>query len=351
MTILNTAHSLNVNSSDLTMQASSFTDQHDDWNIGQKAAAVNIGSHNLFLYARGTDRKPGDPAVIIMQGLGSSITGWEAVQQHLSLFIRVFSYDRTGYGQSDISTETPSSTQIAHELDLLLQHAHIPPPFILVAHSWAGILSRELLALRAADVAGIVFVEANQEHTLEILDWRILSNSPVLQNVDRLTATVLLQSQKLTAAEWKIYQDTEATEKHQKQAALEFEQYQASFPVLAAKAQLQQVPLLLADRPVCAIRGDNGKDFQKLYEAGVALGNGNETERAAFRKMVEGWNTRDRELQKGNLGLTDIRLRHYFEVPNSGHNVQLTSPDSIVAGVNWVLETLEAGASDSCAKN
>lgn len=311
------------------------------WDVVNKSGLVNIGTHSLWLNARGPSRAAGDPAVIIIQGLGISVTGWVVVERLLTPFIRVFSYDRTGYGSSDSSSELPTAAIIVQELDQLLTSAVIPPPYIVVAHSWGGVLSREFLELRSKDVAGMVFVEANQEHTLEVLDWRILSNSPVLDGVDRNNVTGISQSHALTEEEWKIYQATEASEKHQKQLALEYEQYPKSFPVLATKHQLQRHPPVLGARPVCVIKGDNGKDFEKLYAAGVVLGNGNATERAAYLDMLRTWNTKDRELQSGNFGLSSAH--HYFEVPDSGHNVQLKYPERIVDGVKWVVDRLQKG--------
>jgi len=310
-----------------------------DWNTDTGSELVDIGTHKLHIACLGPPRKLGDPAVLIVPGLGSSITGWAAVRRQLAQVIRVYSYDRTGYGESDTGIEAPSSIMIAHELDLLLRKAQISPPLIVVAHSWGGILSREFLALRSGDVAGMVFVEANQEHTLDILDWRLLANSPVLTGVDRDKVHNIENLHKLNKEEWEIYQTTEASDKHQKQAALEYEQYPKSFPVLEAKSQLEQQPPILRSRPVCVIKGDNGRDFQKLFQAGIEKGNGSESERVAFEDVLTTWDVKDQALQRGNLKLSS--RQKYFEVPFSGHNLQLTAPDAVVSGVKWVIENIE----------
>lgn len=310
-----------------------------DWNNGERSELVDIiGTHKLHITAFGSPRKPGDPAVLIIPGLGSSITSWAAVRRQVAQFIRVYCYDRSGFGESDPSSEAPTSTTIAYELDLLLRKADIAPPFILVAHSWGGVLSRELLDLRPDDIAGMVFVEANQEHTLTVLDWRSLANSPVLTGIDSVKVLNIENLHQLTKEEWEIYQASEATAKHQKQAALEYEQYPKSFPVLGAKSQLERNPPILGSNPICAIKGDNGRDFLKLFHAGIETGNGNENERAAFEDVLSTWDEKDKALQMGNLKLSS--RQHYFEVPLSGHHLQLTAPDKIVTGVKWVVENM-----------
>lgn len=311
----------------------------NDWEIGEKSGLVDIGTHKLWLNARGPDRIPGEPAIIIIQGLANSITGWAAVERQLTPLIRVISYDRTGYGQSDTADEPPTATQIISDLDQLLKKANISPPFITVAHSWGGVLSREFLALRQKDIAGKVFVDANQELTLALLDWRRLAESPVLNQVDWNTITGIETLHHLTDEEFRKYQATEATEKHQKQAALEYVQYPHSFQVLAAKAQFGKNPPLLGDCPVCVIKGDNGTQFGRLYAAGVSAGNGTEAERGSFREMLRIWDATDRMLQTGNLGLS--RNGRFIEVPDTGHNVHVTSPETIVDGVKWVLSELK----------
>lgn len=317
----------------------SKTSAHCDWNVGERSGRVCIGSHKLWLSTHGPDRKTGEPLTIVIPGLGNSTTGWAAVRRRLTSSTRVLQYERAGYGESGCSLEEPTSTAIAQELDLLLKNANLLPPYIMIAHSWGGILSREFLALRPHDIIGLVFVEANQERTLDVLDWRRLAFSDLLKDVKFFDATGVSHSHKLTSKEWCIYRYTESTEGFQKQAGLEFAEYPKSFPVLLEKSQLHQKPPLLVDHPVCVIRGDNKTDFEKLLAAGLARGNGDEANEVAFREILSTWDEKDRSLQSEIMGLsTNSR---YVEAKNTGHNVQLTEPDIIVQGVEWVLSRVQ----------
>jgi len=311
------------------------TELQDAWDTGEKAGHINIGTHKLWLSVHGPDRRIDEPLVIIIPGLGSSSTSWAAVRRGLSPFARVLQYERSGYGESDSSDEMPSALNIARQLDRLLQRANLPPPYVIVAHSWGGILSREFLALRPNDVAGMVFVDANQERTLDVLDWRSLAQSDLLFGVDYSAVTGISDTHKLTKDEWSLYQITKATEKFQRQTEMEFAEYPNSFSILASKSQLHREPPFLGRRPVCVIKGDARSDFEKLLKVAIARGNGDGAKVAAFQGVLDSWDEKDRSLQSEILSLST--RSQYIEVANSGHNVHLTEPQTIIEGVRWVL--------------
>ena len=319
-----------------------LTGSLDSWNIGERSGRVSIGNHKLWLSVHGPDRKSGNPLVIIIPGLTSSTSGWAAVRRGLASFIRVLQYERSGYGESDCSTEKPTASTIAKELDQLLLNADLPPPYVVVAHSWGGILSREFLALRPKDIVGMVFVEANQERTLDVLDWRQLALSDLLIGVNKSDATGISHAHKLTSDEWCVYQDTEDREQHRRQADLEIAEYPGSFPVLGSKSQLHRESPLLGDHPVCIIKGNNRADFEKLRNAGLARGNGDDAKQAAFQEILDSWDEKDRSLQT-EISLLSKKSR-YMETENSGHDVHLTEPQLIVEGVEWVLFELSSSS-------
>lgn len=307
-----------------------------------KSDVVSLGSHSLCLYTAGPASPPGSrsPTVVIIQGLACSRLGWAAVIRHLSSFIRVCSYDRAGYGFSDASPLPPTAENIAAELDLLLQNAGVGGPWILVAHSWGGILSREFLELLArrkkeGDVVGLVLVDANQERTLQVLDWQDGNLWAVAKDLDWYEATGLNREKKLTEEEWEAYVKDEASSRHQLQAQKEQAEYRASFDVLAAKAQRDRNPPLMGDNPVCVVMGRNRNDYERLYKAGVEKGNGTEEEREVYREFLRTWDEKDEGLQREHLKLSTNGKMVIAE--ESGHNVHLTQPDIIVDAVKWVL--------------
>jgi pimeloyl-ACP methyl ester carboxylesterase len=119
---------------------------------------VDIGDgRHLNLYCVGN----GSPTVIFDSGseVGSGTLPWDRVQPAVAQFTRACSYDRAGYGFSDPGPLPRTSDAVVSDLHALLARAGIPPPYVLVAHSTAG-LYEPLFADRYQDeVAGMVLVD------------------------------------------------------------------------------------------------------------------------------------------------------------------------------------------------
>src|SRR5437763_9389381 len=121
---------------------------------------VDIGGYRLHINCTGT----GSPTVILDAGLGGTSLDWSKVQPAVAHFTRVCSYDRAGYGWSDTGPGPRTSQQIVKELHLLLVHAQINGPYVLVGHSVGG-LNMRLYAYRyPQEVAGMVLLDSTSEH-------------------------------------------------------------------------------------------------------------------------------------------------------------------------------------------
>jgi pimeloyl-ACP methyl ester carboxylesterase len=118
---------------------------------------VDIGGRKLHLRIAGDG--PG-PTVVFEAGFGGSSVLWSLVQEGVSRFARTCAYDRAGYGFSDFGPFPRSGAQLAAELHLALAHANLPPPYILVAHSYGGLISRLFTWRHPRDVTGLVLVDA-----------------------------------------------------------------------------------------------------------------------------------------------------------------------------------------------
>ena len=126
---------------------------------------VDIGGHRLKLNCTGS----GSPTVVLESGLGDVSIEWNPIQQEISKFSRVCSYDRAGYGGSDPGPMPRISAQIAKELHTLLTNAGEHPPYLLVGHSFGGYNVRVFNGQFPDQVAGTVLVDAIQEDQYELL--------------------------------------------------------------------------------------------------------------------------------------------------------------------------------------
>lgn len=282
--------------------------------------------------------------VLLVSGLSTSSLVWAGMTRLLSPSLRVYSYDRSGYGKSELSPLAPSAENIALELSLLVKYAHIENPLILVVHSWGGVIAREFV-VRSGDgpqIAGLVFVDANQECTLELLNWTDPNLFAVFDGVDPNGAKGLRSGHKMTQEEWDAYENEEATEKHMLQAIKEFGEYGPSFETLRKKELNKREQPLLGEKPVYVIMGLWSKDLNGLYKAGVEKGNGTEEQRRAVREMADTAEEKNEILQKEHLSLST--KGKFVIARGSGHFIQLTEPELIVDGVKWVLNESSSSA-------
>jgi pimeloyl-ACP methyl ester carboxylesterase len=78
----------------------------------------------------------------------------------------VCTYDRAGDGLSDArpaSVRPLTGATQARELHALLAVIHSGPPYVLVGHSYGGMITREFAALYPGQVAGVVLLDASSE--------------------------------------------------------------------------------------------------------------------------------------------------------------------------------------------
>ena len=122
---------------------------------------VDVGGYHLHLNCRGA----GTPVVVLLPGSGDFSLDWSLVQPDVARSARVCSYDRAGSAWSDPGPTPRTMRQEAHELRAMLRAASEATPYVLVGHSVGGLVARTYAAAYAADVAGMVLVDATHEST------------------------------------------------------------------------------------------------------------------------------------------------------------------------------------------
>src|SRR5690348_7809146 len=100
------------------------------------------------------------PLVVFEAGMSAPAASWIHTQREVSSRARTLSYDRAGYGGSDVDPHERTLERIVDDLTALLDAQGETAPVVLVGHSWGGPILR-LFAERSPDrVAGLVFVDA-----------------------------------------------------------------------------------------------------------------------------------------------------------------------------------------------
>jgi pimeloyl-ACP methyl ester carboxylesterase len=125
---------------------------------------IDIGGRRLHLQCSGPTNAR--PTVVLIPGGGAYSTAWLPVQRNLAQF-KTCAYDPAGLGWSDASTVARTLRQDAFDLQLLLDRANVPRPYVLVGHSVGGSVARIYTQHYPGDVAAIVLVDALHEDSTQ----------------------------------------------------------------------------------------------------------------------------------------------------------------------------------------
>jgi pimeloyl-ACP methyl ester carboxylesterase len=99
------------------------------------------------------------PTVIFESGIGASCQNWCELQRRVACFAPTFSYDRTGLGWSGATGGARTPSNLARELHLTLRAAGIDGPFLVVGHSFGGLIARRFATDYADVVTGLVLLD------------------------------------------------------------------------------------------------------------------------------------------------------------------------------------------------
>lgn len=152
----------------------------------EDSGLIDIGDgRRMFLECQGT----GSPAVILISGRSDRSDIWQTVSNKaapgtgvysgVAKFTRVCVYDRPGTVKIVGTTIEPSrSTSVpqpitpknaVEDLHALLKAAQVPGPFVLVGHSYGGLIARLFAHTYPSQVAGLVLIDTLTEFLYDSL--------------------------------------------------------------------------------------------------------------------------------------------------------------------------------------
>jgi pimeloyl-ACP methyl ester carboxylesterase len=117
----------------------------------------------LSLYCVGK----GTPVVMMEGGLSASgIIGWRSVQSAIGRVTKTCAYDRAGIWNSAPTDGPRDAGAEADDLAALLKAAKLPPPYVIVAHSYGGYITRLYVRRHVQEVAGLVLIDPSEPHQI-----------------------------------------------------------------------------------------------------------------------------------------------------------------------------------------
>jgi pimeloyl-ACP methyl ester carboxylesterase len=121
------------------------------------------------------------PAVIFISGLGDGCDSWSGLQESIAQHASTLAYDRAGTGTSPEVPGPCSCQDLVEELYRLLSLLGIKASYILVGHSFGGLVARLFACCYPDRTAGIVLIDAAGEYK-ELTYERVLPPQYVAAN-------------------------------------------------------------------------------------------------------------------------------------------------------------------------
>jgi pimeloyl-ACP methyl ester carboxylesterase len=274
---------------------------------------IDVGGYRLHLSCTGTAR-PGSPTVILEAGLNETSLGWSKVQPAVASFTRVCSYDRAGYGWSDNGPLPRTAGRMVTELHTLLARAGVAGPYVLVGHSFGGLLMQLYTYTYPQQVAGLVLVESqhpdqfrypeqrqdNVNQLKHLSPCQALSSFGILRLFGFWNGFVAKYPPTVQpAAEAQFYQTRHCQTLYNETAAQE----ESLAQVRAARHPLGNLPLVVLTRGIPDLDPQGERDWQ------------------ALQRDLAGLSTNSEHIIATHIG----------------HNIQLEQPELVIAAIKQVL--------------
>jgi pimeloyl-ACP methyl ester carboxylesterase len=146
---------------------------------------ADVGGYRLAYACEGD----GSPTVLLEAGLGSPGTAdfADLLDGVAELGTRACTYDRAGTGTSDprpTGEGLPTARTEADELHALLAAIDVGPPYVLVPHSYGGLVARVFADAFAGEVAGFVFEDVSTAWEIDL--WPRWDPSPWIDGQQKI---------------------------------------------------------------------------------------------------------------------------------------------------------------------
>ena len=305
---------------------------------------VDLGGYKLHLNCFGKGR----PTVVLDAGMGDSSAVWALVQPELSRTTRACTYDRAGTAWSDLGPVPRTMKQEVAELRELLRRANESGPFILVGHSYAGLLARLYATTFPTEVAGIVLVDSTHESTTLSLMGPGENQPRLVRMREQSKGRPVPPVQTMTSSPPKM---ASAEEMRQMESFLTELRKAGKLgpPFDRLPAEAQKAEFWARTHPKFSSQAENywPEELQAMFEERNrnprTLGDLTLVVLAAGR--LEGMPAdlqKEKEEQKQDLARLSSNSR-FIRDPGSGHHIHIENPALVLQAVRNVIEAVRTG--------
>ena len=116
---------------------------------------VDVGGRKLHARIFGQ----GSPTVVLISGANAMQSTWNALAGLLAESATVLTFDRAGYGKSEIGEKPAHARQAALDLRRLLEELAVPKPYLVVGHSYGDRVARIYASLFPEGLGGLILME------------------------------------------------------------------------------------------------------------------------------------------------------------------------------------------------
>lgn len=234
----------------------------------------------------------GQTTVVFESGFATGWPTWRRVLPGLAAQARLLAYSRAGVGASDPAPAVPTVDDRVRDLEGLLLAAKVPAPYVMVGHSYGGLVVRAFAARHPEQVAGLVLVDPATE-----------TYTPALRKVDAQRA------------------DADDTALMQRAPARFKAEYEGVMRALAEGRSVEARPLPQLPTVLLTSIKQEWPDLIAFSPAG----------REVWRQEHARW-------------LAPQRNSLHWVTDVSGHHIQQEEPDLVVQAVQAVIKLAQAKA-------
>jgi len=144
------------------------------WILTLLTLALEISPGQDFLLVEGNklhfERKgSGFPFMVFVTGLAGSLSDFDSTFNRVALVTTGVRYSRSGMGNSSYDRKGKSFDSIVGELDSFIKASNVPEPFVLVGHSYGGLIVRSYAKRYPKNVCGLLLIDPTFEDYFSIL--------------------------------------------------------------------------------------------------------------------------------------------------------------------------------------